>query len=72
MSANTSPLPDEMDVHLVVRLGGVLLHFSACLTAALIFIQDQELHHSVDAVTVLGGDTAGLRRLPSERLYLEP
>lgn len=37
----TSPLPNEPDVHLVVRLSGLHLHYTACLTAALIFVQDE-------------------------------
>ncbi|WP_280251616.1 hypothetical protein [Nocardia abscessus] len=48
------------------------LEFAACLTAASIFVQDWRTHHYHDAVTVIPGDTAGLPRLPNERLYLEP
>ncbi len=44
--------------------------FAACLTAALIFVQDWNARHRPGAVTVLPGDPTGLPRLPNERLYL--
>jgi hypothetical protein len=37
----TSPLPNEPDVHLVVRMRGYHLHYVACRTAALISDQDE-------------------------------
>lgn len=67
-----SPHPDEPDVHLSVFLHGLWLDFTACLTAALLFVQDFRAHHHPDAVHVIPGDSTGLPRLPNERLYLEP
>ncbi|MGQ4617618.1 hypothetical protein [Nocardia sp. R7R-8] len=68
----TSPHPDDPDIHLSVFLHGLRLDFTACLTAALLFVQDFRTRHHPDAVQVLPGETAGLPRLPNERLYLEP
>ncbi|MGK8555238.1 hypothetical protein [Nocardia gipuzkoensis] len=48
------------------------LDYAACLTAALTFMQHWRAKHHHDAVTVIPGDTAGLPRLPNERLYLHP
>lgn len=70
--ALASPLPNEPDVHLSVFVHGVRLDFSACLTAALVFVQEHHARHYVDAVSVIGCDPSGLPRLPNERLYLEP
>jgi hypothetical protein len=53
MSANASPMPDEKDVHLSVFLHGVRMDFSACLTAALCFVEDHRSHHYIDAVNVM-------------------
>jgi hypothetical protein len=72
VSAKTSPRPDEPDVHLSVFLHGARFDFAACLTAALVFIQDHQARHYTDAVNVLPGNTNDLPRLPNERLYLEP
>jgi|GEM_PF-2743492 len=72
MNANESPLPEEHDVHLSVQLRDVRVDFAACLTAALLFIQDFRAHRFPDAVHVIPGDAAGLPRLPNERLFLEP
>ncbi|MEU2031291.1 hypothetical protein [Nocardia amamiensis] len=49
------------------------LEFVACLTAALVFAQAwaERNHHSA-MLTVHHGGTAGLPRLPTERLYIEP
>ncbi|WP_330231582.1 hypothetical protein OHA40_03255 [Nocardia sp. NBC_00508] len=58
-------------MHLSVFLYGLRLDFTACLTAALLFVQDFRAHHHLDAVHVIPGDTTGLRRLPCERLYVE-
>jgi hypothetical protein len=71
-SEPVSPLPNEYDVRLSVHLDSVRLDFAACLTAALLFVQDFRIHHFPDAVYVLPSDAAGLPRLPNERLYLEP
>ncbi|MGK8489878.1 hypothetical protein [Nocardia asiatica] len=68
----TSPRPDEPDVRLSVFLDGMRFDFAACLTAALLFIQEHQAHRYTDAVTVALTDTTGLRRLPNERLFLEP
>ncbi|MBF6163984.1 hypothetical protein IU486_04240 [Streptomyces gardneri] len=67
-----SPRPEEPDVHLSVYLHDQRMDFAACLTAAVVFVQEWNTHHRPDAVTVLPGDTTGLPRLPCERLYLEP
>ncbi|NKY27309.1 MULTISPECIES: hypothetical protein [Nocardia] len=67
-----SPHPEEPDVHLSVYLHDQRMDFAACLTAALVFVQEWNAHHRPDAVTVLPGDPTGLPRLPCERLYLEP
>jgi hypothetical protein len=64
-------MPTEPDVHLVVRLRGLHLHFAACLTAALIFVQDEGERRHTDGVYVAKGATDWLPRLPGERLYLE-
>ncbi|MFC8046567.1 hypothetical protein [Nocardia sp. NPDC057353] len=65
-----SPAPDEPDVHLRIRLGGTPLDYVACLTAALIFVQEQAERRYVDAVWVDTDCAARFRRLPNERLYL--
>ncbi len=67
----SSPLPDEADVHLIVRMRGYQLHYVACLTAALVFVQDEGIRHCTDAVSVASGGTDCLPRLPCERLYVE-
>lgn len=67
-----SPLPHEPDVHLSVFVHGVRMDFAACLTAALVFVAEHRSRHYVDAVNVIPGDTTGYRRLPNERLYLQP
>ncbi|MGV9611357.1 hypothetical protein [Nocardia xishanensis] len=66
-----SPLPSEPDVHLSVFLHGLRMDFAACLTAALIFVAEHRDRHYVDAVTV-DLEANGYRRLPNERLYLQP
>ncbi|MBF6473211.1 MULTISPECIES: hypothetical protein [Nocardia] len=72
MSGNTrSPHPEEPDVHLSVYLHDQRMDFAACLTAALVFVQDWNAHHRPGAVAVLPTDPTGLPRLPNERLYLE-
>ncbi|WP_216900269.1 hypothetical protein [Nocardia alni] len=71
-SSDESPIPGERDVRLSVHLDSMRLDFAACLTAALLFIQDFRTHHFPDEVHVLSGDIIGLPRLPNERLYLEP
>ncbi|MGK8555837.1 hypothetical protein [Nocardia gipuzkoensis] len=68
----TSPRPDEPDVHLTISLRGIRFDFAVCLTAALPFIQDHDIRRYADAVTIDLSDTSGLRRLPNERLFLEP
>ncbi|MET9288879.1 hypothetical protein [Nocardia beijingensis] len=67
----TSPLPDEPDVHLIVRMRGHTLHYAACLTAALMFLQDESVRRCTDAVAVASGATDRLPRMPCERLYVE-
>ncbi len=70
MDTQLSPRPNEVDVHLSVQLHDVRMDFVACLTAALLFVQDWRNHHYPDAVTVIPSDAVGLPRLPNERLYL--
>ncbi|TQM26478.1 hypothetical protein [Nocardia bhagyanarayanae] len=71
MSAGAeSPLPSEPDVHLSVFLHGVRMDYTACLTAALNFVQEHEARHYVDAVTIYL-EQRTFPRLPNERLYLE-
>ncbi|MGO4613277.1 hypothetical protein AB4305_16230 [Nocardia sp. 2YAB30] len=65
-----SPQPEEEDVHLVVQLGDVLFHFTACVTAALLFIQDCRAQRYPKHVAVTSVDTGSYPRLPNERLYL--
>lgn len=71
LSGMTSPLPDEPDVHLIVRIRGHHLHYAACVTAALVFVQDANVRRCADAVIVASGATDRLPRLPCERLYVE-
>ncbi|WP_330250499.1 hypothetical protein OG874_30280 [Nocardia sp. NBC_00565] len=59
-------------MHLSVFVHGVRMDYAACLTAALVFVSEHRARHYLDAVNMLPGDTTGLRRLPNERLYLEP
>ncbi|MEV0360703.1 hypothetical protein AB0H71_32065 [Nocardia sp. NPDC050697] len=68
--AAESPAPDEPDVHLSIRLGGMSLDFVACLTAALIFVQEHAERRYVDAISVDSDCTSVFPRLPNERLYL--
>ncbi|WP_327112766.1 hypothetical protein OHB12_29635 [Nocardia sp. NBC_01730] len=70
VSVDASPRPEEPDVHLSIHLHGVRMDFVACLTAAFRFAQDWHIRQGHGAVTVIPGDTDGLRRLPNERLYL--
>lgn len=67
-----SPLPSDPDVHLSVLLHGVRFDYAACMTAALVFIQEHQRARYTDAVSVCLGPTEGLRRLPNERLYMSP
>ncbi|MGY1867577.1 MULTISPECIES: hypothetical protein [Nocardia] len=60
----SSALPDEPDVHLIVRMGGYQLHYAACSTAALLFIQDNGIRHCTDAVYVASGRTDQLPGWP--------
>ncbi|MEU1959657.1 hypothetical protein [Nocardia sp. NPDC019304] len=62
----------ERDVHLSIYLNDVRLDFAACLTAALLFVQDFHAHHHPNAIHVISDDPRHLPRLPNERLYLEP
>ncbi|WP_181697843.1 hypothetical protein [Nocardia sp. GTS18] len=47
------------------------MDFAACLTAALVFVQDMATR-PVCTIAVGSGRCAGLPRLPNERLYLLP
>ncbi|MEV6059897.1 hypothetical protein AB0L62_07815 [Nocardia asteroides] len=66
-----SPRPDEPDVRLSVLISSVRMEFAACVTAALVFVCDVATHRP-GTVTVQTGTCAGLPRLPTERLYLQP
>ncbi|MEV0543388.1 hypothetical protein [Nocardia salmonicida] len=66
-----SPCPDEPDIRISVELAGVRMHFVACLTAALVFVCDVATSRP-GTVTVNPGHCAGMRRLPNERLFLQP
>ncbi|MEU6189058.1 hypothetical protein [Nocardia sp. NPDC047038] len=69
----TSPRPDEPDVHLSMSLRGIRFDFRACVTAALLFIQDNQQRRYIEDVRIIPGDAgAALRRMANERLYLEP
>lgn len=72
MDSKNSPRPDEEDVHLHIEFPGVRMDFTACLTAAMIFVQDWRAHRGHESLTVIPGATDDLPRLPNERLYLEP
>ncbi|WP_069166647.1 hypothetical protein [Nocardia altamirensis] len=72
MNVESSPHPEEPDVHLAVTLRGERLDFAACLTSALFFVEEQRRCHYFDRIDVVLGDTTGLRRLPNERLYEGP
>ncbi|WP_280244416.1 hypothetical protein [Nocardia abscessus] len=67
----SSPLPDEPDVHLIVRMRGYQPHYAACLTAALVFIQDNGIRHCTDAVSVASGGADQLPRSLCEQPYVE-
>ncbi|MEV0685581.1 hypothetical protein AB0I35_17135 [Nocardia sp. NPDC050378] len=66
-----SPRPQEPDVRLMVQFATIRMEFVACLTAALVFVQDVAGRHFCD-VTVGAAHYADLPRLPNERLYLQP
>ncbi|UGT63861.1 hypothetical protein [Nocardia asteroides] len=57
-------------MHLSIRLGGIPLDFVACLTAALIFVQEHAERRYVDAVSVDTDCAPLFSRLPNERLYM--
>ncbi|MFE3443922.1 hypothetical protein ACFXNW_12880 [Nocardia sp. NPDC059180] len=71
MMTQPSPRPEEPDVHLSVQFHGLRLDFVACLTAAALFAREWRATHHADAAEIVPGVTAGLPRLPNERLYLE-
>lgn len=65
-----SPCPYEADVQLSVFIHGLRMDFRACVTAALVFVQEHQLRHYVDAVVVSDDYDPIFPRLPNERLYL--
>ncbi|WP_330229017.1 hypothetical protein OHA40_23360 [Nocardia sp. NBC_00508] len=67
-----SPRPEEPDVHLAISLHGIQFDFTACLSAALEFVHEQQTHHYADSVTIELDDTRSFPRLPNERLFLQP
>ncbi|WP_280213030.1 hypothetical protein [Nocardia cyriacigeorgica] len=66
-----SPCPQEPDVRLMIELAGIRMEFVACLTAALIFVQDVAGRLSCE-IAVAAAHYTDLPRLPNERLYLVP
>lgn len=66
-----SPCPDEPDIRLMVQFAAIRMEFVACLTAAMVFVQDVARRSLCD-VTVTTAHYADLPRLPNERLYLLP
>ncbi|MFE7742700.1 hypothetical protein [Nocardia sp. NPDC057455] len=70
--AHQSPRPQEPDVHLTIFLQQMRFDFTACLSAALEFVHEQQTHHYADDVTVDLHDTRRYPRLPNERLFLRP
>jgi hypothetical protein len=64
-----SPHPEEPDLHLRVTLRGCQLDYAACLSSALVFLQEQRRLPYIDSADVIDCDTTGLPRLPNERLY---
>ncbi|MBH0775788.1 hypothetical protein [Nocardia bovistercoris] len=70
---DTSPRPQEPDVHLSIFLHGIRFDFIACDTAARAFVRDHNRRSHVDAASIeplAAGATHP--RLPNERLYLDP
>ncbi|MEV0357674.1 hypothetical protein AB0H71_16610 [Nocardia sp. NPDC050697] len=59
-------------MRLSVVMHGTQFDFAACLTAALLFVQEHQQRHYVEAVNVAAFGANELPRLPNERLYLEP
>ncbi|MFC8528446.1 hypothetical protein [Nocardia sp. NPDC057227] len=57
---------------LTLLIGGLEFHFTACLTAALVFVCDLEHHRLAETVRVRPHGPAKTPRLPNERLFLEP
>lgn len=66
-----SPCPEEPDIRLIVQFATVRVEFAACLTAALVFVQEVGARRPC-TVAVVSGICTGLPRLPTERLYLLP
>lgn len=69
-----SPCPEDPDVRLSITFAeDMRLEFVARSTAALVFVQAwAERNRDSATLTVHHGGTAGLPRLPTERLYIEP
>lgn len=67
-----SPLPNEPDVCLRIVFGCEQLDFVACLTAALVFVQEWSARKRGTVTILHPGDTAEFPRLPTERLYIQP
>ncbi|WP_454197953.1 hypothetical protein [Nocardia sp. Marseille-Q1738] len=59
-------------MHLAISLHGIQFDFTACLSAAIEFVHEQQTHHYADAVTIDLHDTRTYPRLPNERLYVQP
>ncbi|MEU7768966.1 hypothetical protein AB0B25_28245 [Nocardia sp. NPDC049190] len=72
MNDKTSPHPEEADVHLTVQISNARFDFTACVTAALLFVQDCHYRRYPRHVAVISDDTRDYPRLPNERLYLNP
>lgn len=68
----TSPRPDEPDVHLSMSLRGIRFDFRACLTAALLFVQDSQHRRYIEDLRIIDDECSTMRRMANERLFLEP
>ncbi|MFF2392431.1 hypothetical protein [Nocardia sp. NPDC058114] len=66
-----SPCPEEPDIRLMVQFATMRMEFVACLTAAMVFVQDVARRRLCE-VTVAAAHYTDLPRLPNERLYLLP
>ncbi|KAF0847804.1 hypothetical protein [Nocardia caishijiensis] len=70
-TGSESPRPQEPDIHIRIEFPSVRMDFAACLTAALVFVQDLTARRNC-TIAVKVARCTGLRRLPNERLFLLP
>ncbi|MEU7765275.1 hypothetical protein AB0B25_09175 [Nocardia sp. NPDC049190] len=71
MEDQMSPNPKETDVHLVVEFGNVRFDYTACATAASLFMQECRNYRYPKHLAVVHDDPRRYPRMPNERLYLE-